>query len=243
MACFPSLRWTQLPSSEIKWPNWGVSAEQAGPSLGRTSECAHVPLPRRANDTHSHARTPPPRSRGNNLGRGKGGTFGPLQHLGGDADPHRRGTAGQPRDTSHRVRHGAGFNTSSKKGGLFGTFEYMADGGPDSWKEAQGGASARRRGARSKPHLADKHAKGTFGAFPAHMSDPYQDRPAHPGKGAKGAIYTFTVHYHRSARPNTSGAGRVRGRTTAQMGEYTRTRVRSGRPLHTTTSLGHSSAR
>lgn len=185
----------------------------------------------------------PYKSRGNNLGRGKGGTFGPLQHLGGDADPHRRGTAGQPRDTSHRVRHGAGFNTSSKKGGLFGTFEYMADGGPDSWKEAQGGASARRRGARSKPHLADKHAKGTFGAFPAHMSDPYQDRPAHPGKGAKGAIYTFTVHYHRSARPNTSGAGRVRGRTTAQMGEYTRTRVRSGRPLHTTTSLGHSSAR
>ena len=178
------------------------------------------------------------RQRGNNLGHGKGGAFGPLQHLGGHGDPSK---AGGVKDKSHRIRGRAGFSTTGAgKGGLFGSYAYMPDGGPDTWRDAQRREARRRPLHARKPH-SQRHVtkNGTFGAFPKHMADPYPDRPAKARSGAKGAIYTFTCHYHRSARPNTSGAGRVGGRTTAQMGEYTRKRVQAGQPMHT----GHLSAR
>mgnify|MGYP005992368197 CR=1 FL=1 len=64
------------------------------------------------------------------------------------------------------------------------------------------------------------------------MADPYVEAPGRHGRWYKGALYTFTSRYERSARPHTSGVGRVQGRTHAQTKAYSAQRALAGQPAH-----------
>ncbi len=117
----------------------------------------------------------------------------------------------------------------------------MPEGSADSYKDAEKTRSGGRAGGRAVLTGRNGNYKGTFSGHPGHMSDPYVEAPGRYGRWYKGALYTFTSRYERSARPHTSGVGRVEGRTLAQTKTYSQRRALGGQPAHGgTAALGAS---
>jgi hypothetical protein len=143
--------------------------------------------------------------------------------------------SGEPLDKNHRVYHGGGFTTTAGPGkGLFSSYGYMGEGSADPHMDkrrrtARGGTGGIGRRVATGHN---GHHKGTFGGHPAYVSEPYVEAPGRFGPWHKGRLYTFTSRYERSARPHTSGVGRVDGRTLAQTKTYCQRRALSGAPSH-----------